>query len=178
MADGTDASPGTIFMMDSGDAQDTLKFALLRAKRLNREFTNDQGELVRTTTIGILGINIANFTPFILNVPVSSFSNFGRLIKQLKDKKAEFAWKFPIMATSEKQEQLKQTTRGQQMVKYFTLNFQVGTKPFSEDEASLLSDAYEEFASSLDRTGEMEETPPARKDKEEENEEEKSDVPF
>lgn len=175
LADGKDASAGSIFMMDSGSALESLRFALLRAKRINREFTNDQGELVKTVSIGVLGINIANYSPFILNVSVSSFSNFGVLMKQLKDKKASFAWQYPIVATSEKIERMKDTGRGNQMVKYFTLNFAVESKPFTEDETTLLTDAYKEYASSLDRGNEGEESSVLPKKEEEPKKEE---IPF
>lgn len=176
LADGKDASAGSIFMMDSGSALDSLRFALLRAKRINREFTNDQGELVKTVSIGVLGINLTNYSPFILNVSVASFSNFGVLMKQLKDKKASFAWQFPIVATSEKVERMKDTGRGNQMVKYFTLNFAVENRSFTEDEITLLTDAYKEFAGSLDRGNETEES--SVSPKREVEEPEKENIPF
>ena len=185
LKDGKDATPGSIFMRDSGESVNELRFALLRAKRINREFTNDQGELVKTVSIGVLGVNLLNFSPFILNVSIASFSNFGRLMKQLKDKKASFAWAYPVNVTSEKIEQMKDTGRGNQMVKYFILNFAVENKPFGEEEITLLGDAYKEFAGSLDRGQETEE--PKTEEKGEDNSgvstmnessEEKEEVPF
>ena len=178
LSDGKDAAPGSIYMRDSGEAVNSLKFALLRAKRVNREFTNDQGELVKTVSIGVLGINIANFSPFILNVPISSFSNFGRLMKQLKDKKANFAWQYPITIASEKVEMMKDTGRGNQMVKYFILNFAVESKPFNEEEIVLLSDAYKEFAGSLDRRSNVEEEPKSELNDQPKEEGAKSDIEF
>ncbi len=180
LADGEDAAPGYIFMMDSGTSTSSLKFALLRAKRIPREFTNDRGELVNTVTMGVLGINVENFSPFILSVSVASFSNFGRLMKQFKDKKADCAWKYPITITSEKREEVKDTGQGTRTVKYYVLNFAVANKPFEEEELNLLSDAYEEFAGSLDRNQETDAKPTIAKveKEEEEDKEEGSGIPF
>lgn len=151
LTDGNDAPVGSIFMKDAGTATSNLQFALLRAKRLSREITNEQGEIVKTISMGVLGINLETFSPFILNVPVSSFSNFGVLMKQLKDKKVTRAWEYAITVSSQKVEKQKNTGKGMQTVKYYVLNFQVNEK-LEEEALALVSDAYEEFAGVLDRT--------------------------
>jgi hypothetical protein len=148
---GTDAVPGTIYMKDTRESVGELKFALLRAKRQLREFTNNNGELVRTVSMGMLGVKIDGFSPFLINVSVASFGNFGQLMKQLKDRKVSRAWEYPIIMRTEKREEMKEIGGRAQKVKYWVLTFEVAKDKLDDTALSLLDDAYAEFASSLDR---------------------------
>lgn len=151
MSDGNDAPVGTILMGDSGQAVQNLRFLLLRAKRQHREFRGDDGQMQRSTSIGILGINLDRLTPFMLSVSVASFSNFGQLMAQIKENKLVHAWDRAINITTEKQEMEKDTPRGRQTVKFWIMKFALDSKELTETETSLAEMAYKEYASSLDR---------------------------
>lgn len=161
LSSGEDAQPGTFFMADSGQATVKLRFALLRAKRQHREFTDEGGEVRRLTNLGILGMNLEGFKPFILGVSLASFSNFGRLMAQLKEKKAKTAWEYAIVATAEKREESKVIANRLQKVKYWVVNFQLEEKPVEKEAKALLEDAFVEFAANLDRVKEDEATEPS-----------------
>lgn len=150
-SDGTDAVAGNFFMGDTADEISSLRFLLLRAKRQTRQIIDDNGNPQQTLTMAVLGLNLTSMTPFILSVPVSSFTNFGTLLGQYKARKVQRAWDFPITATTEKQEVQKQTTRGLQMTKFWTINFLLENEPVSQDELALAEGAYREFAAKLDR---------------------------
>ena len=155
--DGIEATPGQFYLRDTGGQTAQLRFALLRAKRQHREFTDQKtGEARMTTTYGILGMNLENFTPFILGVSVASFSNLGRLMAQYRTKKVEKAWDYPVMATTEKREETKVINNIPQKVKYWVINFKLEEEKLDENSRQLLTDAYEEFAASLDRRNEEE----------------------
>lgn len=145
LANGKEAEPGTFYRNDVQSSMEELEFALVRAKRQVREFEDNPGESKRVVQIAILGMNLSNFQPFVLTVPVTSFSNFGRMMAKLKELKASAAWEYKITAKTEK-------TVNKKNQKYFIVNFEVGEK-FDEDTIALLSDAYNEFAASLDREG-------------------------
>jgi len=145
LSSGEDALPGTFFFKETGESVDKLHFALLRAKRRISEFQNKEGEDIKSTTLGILGINFPDYLPFLLTVSVASFSNFGRLVSQIKKKKSKKAWEYGITATTEKREEVK----GGLKVKYWIVNFQLDSKPIDESGQKLLDDAYKEFAGSL-----------------------------
>lgn len=152
LSDGkTDATPGTFYMGDSGKATDELKFLLLRAKRQKREFKGENGQLQQSVNMGVLGLNLDRMQPFILGVSVSSFSRFGRLMSQIKERKMENAWDYPIIATTEKREEVKQTPTGMQTVKYWVINFDLTDEKLSEEDLAQAKENYFEFASSLDR---------------------------
>ncbi|MBI5357020.1 hypothetical protein HZB78_05450 [Candidatus Collierbacteria bacterium] len=157
LAAGGEAQTGTFFMGDSGQSVSSLRFALLRAKRQLRDYTDKDGNSVRKTTMGLLGIKLEGFNPFIMSLAVTSFSGFGKLIKQLKDKKAKYAWEYPIMATAVKVETQKEIDGRLQTVKYWVVNFQVEEEPLDEAGQAILRGAYEEYAASLDRQQEQQE---------------------
>lgn len=147
LSSGKDATPGMFYLTESGQEVEKLHFALLRAKRRVSEFQNEAGEDVRSITIGILGISLEDYTPFILTVSVASFSNFGRLMSQLKKREAKKAWEFGITATTQKIE----TTKAGRKVKYWVANFQLDEKGLDETGMKMLDDAYTEFAGGLDK---------------------------
>ena len=151
MADGTDALPGTFLMGDSGKSVEKIRFALLRAKRMHRDFTNNEGEQVHSTSMAVLGMNLENMTPFMLNVSVASFSNFGKMLSQMKDRDTKKAWQYPIVMSTEKREEVKETSKGVQKVKYWVINFLVEDALIEGIEAEALDKAYQEFAAALDR---------------------------
>ena len=154
LSDGVDAVPGSFYLGDSGKSVEKIRFALLRAKRMHREFQNAEGEIVKSTSVGLLGINLENVTPFIMNVSIASFSNFGRMLSQMKDLKVGKAWQYPVTMTTEKREEVKETLKGTQRVKYWVINFEVEKEACDQITMEILDSAYQEFAGSLDRNNE------------------------
>ena len=150
LADGKDALTGTFLMSDLGESTEQLRFLILRAKRQVREFQDDYGNSKKALTIGILGLNLDRMSPFILNVSVASFSAFGQLMAQVKERKMKHAWDFPVTATTEKVETEKQTERGVQKVKFWVINFALGKEALTKEEKTAAEGAYLEFAASLD----------------------------
>ncbi len=151
-SDGGDAPAGTILMKDNGEAVESFKFLLLRAKRQVRKFLDDDNIEQQSPVITILGLNIdRGFSPFVLSLSVASFSPFGKLMAQIKEAKITTAWQFTIKVTTEKQEMEKNTSSGRKMVKYWILNFVLGKTETSEEDLKIAELAYQEFAASLDR---------------------------
>lgn len=157
LSSGEEAPNGTFFMGDSGQAVPSIRFALLRAKRQIRDFVDKDGNNVRKTSMGILGVKLEGFAPFIMSLAVTSFSGFGKLIKQLKDKKAKCAWEYPVVLTSVKVEAQKEIDGRMQTAKYWVANFQVEDESLDEAGQAILRGAYAEYAASLDRQQEQEE---------------------
>lgn len=157
LTDGKDAPTGNIYMKDSGKSVGTIRMALLRAKHQRKQFTGDDGEMVSSVSMGVLGVNLDGFTPFILNVSVASFGNFGQLMKQIQEREVTRAWEYPIKITTVKREETKMIKGRPQKVKYWVLAFELETTKLEENALGMLDSAYEEFAASLDRQSEFEE---------------------
>ena len=102
ISDGVEAKPGNFLFNDTKQEVESLSFVLLRAKHGQVQFERD-GELVTTSKIAILGVT-DNRKLFILSLSPTSFSNFGQLIAQLKEKDITASWLYEILATSEKKE--------------------------------------------------------------------------
>ena len=100
---GKEAQAGEFLFDDTKTTTQELKFTLLRAKSGTLQFERNN-EVVSVQKIALLGITLDNEKLFILNLSPTSFSNFGRLVAQMKEKKVECSWKYSILATSEKQE--------------------------------------------------------------------------
>lgn len=149
-----DAAPGTIYLGNSGGAVASLEFYLLRAKRQVDDVEREDGQIDRVVRIAVLGLLKTEHDFFIMSVPVSSFSNFGRMVKQLRDKKVTRAWEFPITATTEKVETTKLIRGRPQPVKYWIFNFKVGEERIDKKTAEALEKAYLERGASLDRSDE------------------------
>ncbi len=170
-SDGVEATPGNFLMGDNGEETEKLSFLLLRAKRQTRTFTGDDGQPTQSVTMAVLGLNLTRMTPFILSVPVSSFYNFGQLMAAYKERAVAHAWDYPVVATTEKQEQEKDTARGRQKVKYWTISFNLEKEPVTPEVMQKAQTAYEEYAASLDRNQTTTEDTRAES-------EEGSDIPF
>lgn len=148
---GQEAEPGTIFMRDSRMAVKALEFYLLRAKRQVSNMPRDDGSINRVVRIGVLGVTKDEYSPFIMSVPVSSFSSFGSMIKQLQDKKAKKAWEYFITATTEKIETQKMVQGSPKMVKFHVFNFAVNEHKIDKKDVVALEKVYRKLGGSLDR---------------------------
>lgn len=146
---GNDANPGQFYMADSGTALSEIKVGIVRVKRLIKEY---QGK--KSVSLGILGVNLETMTPFLMNVSSTNFSNFGRLMNNLNQKKIDAIWKFPIKLVSGddyKVETKKFIDGREQMVKYWTMDFVLEEEAFNEEDLKTMQTVLAEYAGTLDR---------------------------
>ena len=65
-------------MKDNGEAVESFKFLLLRAKRQVRTFLDDEGMEQQSPVIAVLGLNIdRDYSPFIISLSVASFAGLS-----------------------------------------------------------------------------------------------------
>lgn len=150
LPNGQRAPSGVFLMQDSRKTTSELKFIIVRAKRQTREQRNDFNELEKIVSLNVLGINLENKKPFILSVPLTSFSAFGMVFDELEGRKAINAWDYEITATTLEKHEEKETPRGQKQVDYWVTQLQIGS-PSDPFMASLARDCYDDFAIKLDR---------------------------
>lgn len=132
-ADGKDAAAGTFFFNDSLRTVEELKVAIIKGKHAKVQYDPEQPPVIR---VGILAKELETGKIFILSLSYSSFSNFGRLIAQLKEKNTKNVWEYEVSITSEKQE----NDKG----KFYVAKFKVGEKLSKEEqeEIEILHDKY------------------------------------
>lgn len=158
--EGEDAQAGSFLMRDIGKSVSELQMIILRAKRQVDEY---EAELVgpkkRVVSLGIVGADLTrDMKPFMMKLPVSSFSNFGRLVSQMQEKNVENVWDYPVTVRTEKVETQKQTDRGMQQVKFWIANFELIDTKLTKKQLQQAEEAYAEFATHLDRNSNEDET--------------------
>lgn len=144
--DGTDADPGQFYQGDTGTAVDELKVGIVRAKRVVKVYKGK-----RNVSLGVLGVNLDNMTPFLMNISITSFTNFGRMMNNLTQRKIDAIWKYPITLSSTKVETKKEIDGQLQMVKYWVMDFTIGEEPFNEEELDIMQTVLADYAGTLDR---------------------------
>lgn len=144
--DGQDANPGQFYQADTGSAVDELKVGMVRVKRVVKVFKGK-----KSVSLGVLGVNLETMTPFLMNISVTSFSNFGRMMNNLTQRKIDAVWKYPITLTSTKVETKKEIDGQLQMVKYWVMDFDIGPEAFNEEELDIMHTVLNEYAGTLDR---------------------------
>jgi len=144
--DGEDADPGQFYQGDTGTAVDELRCGIVRAKRIVKEY---QGK--RNVSLGILGVNLETMSPFLMNISVASFSNFGRMMNTLNQRKIDAIWKYPIVINTTKVETKKNINGQDQMVKYWVMDFQVEDEGFNEEDLETMKTVLNEYSGTLDR---------------------------
>jgi len=144
--DGEDAEPGQFYQGDSGSATDTLRVGIVRAKRVVKMYKGK-----RNTSLGILGVNLETMTPFLMNISVSSFSNFGRMMNTLTQSKIDAIWKQAVTLSSTKVETKKEIDGELQMVKFWVMDFVVDEKPFNEGDLETMQMVLRDYSGTLDR---------------------------
>jgi len=153
-----ESEPGTIYMGDIGKSCKTLNCVILRAKERTVEFENPRtGNMEKKRVIGILGANIdRGLEPFILSISVSSFTNFGFLVKEIKERKATVVWEYPVQISTEKAESSR--VENNKIVKnaYYKLNFVLGQEKIKKEDLETLEEKYNQVGGSLDRYDDQE----------------------
>ena len=144
LENGNDADPGNFFFTDLQTQEKDLKFVMLRAKPQVREFDDDKSptgkRLVRQVLI--LGMLLESQKLFILILPVSSFSSWGKLLSKLKDNRVQSVWENELVATTE----LMKNDKG----KFYVANFQIG-RELDDDEIDRMSETYGQYGGVLER---------------------------
>ena len=126
--DGKDAPEGHFFFNDTREAFSELTFCILKSKVVVTEFERD-GVKKPTTQRKILGITMDTKKIFMLTISVTSFSNYGRLIAEMKQNKVVNVWDHMVTTTTEKQENEKG--------KFFVVNFALGEALTADDTIEL-----------------------------------------
>lgn len=149
LEDGQDAECGQFYMGDTGTAADNLRVGIVRAKRMVKVFKGK-----RTVSLGILGVNLETMTPFLMNISSTNFSNFGRMMNILNQRKIDAIWKFPVNLISGddfKVETDKIIDGEKRKVKYWTMDFQVEEEGFNEEDLEIMMTVLNEYAGTLDK---------------------------
>lgn len=141
LTNGKDAEPGKYYFTDSKSAVDALEFVILRSKVAEREFVQDD-RMVKVTQLMSLCITSDMSSLFILILPVTSFTSWGKLIASMKGRGIKSAWEYEVIARSEK----RQNTKGQ----YYVADIQLGKKISKEDQ-EIMSAKYAEYGGVLER---------------------------
>jgi hypothetical protein len=150
LPDGKRAPDGVFLMCDVRKTVDELEFLILRAKRQTREQKNDTGYLEKVVSLNVLGLNLVNKKPFILSVPITSFSAFGQIFEQLEEQGAVNAWDFSVEATTFEKNEEKTVGGLPKPVNYWVVELELLGQPDAET-AKLAQDYYDDFAVKLDR---------------------------
>lgn len=143
LTDGEDAKVGTYYFTDTQESVSELELIILRTKVVERDFIDDKGESKHSTQLFSLCIRGDMEKMFILILPVTSFTPFGRLIAKFKEMKLQSAWEHMVKATTEDA----QNKRGQA---YKIANLQIGRK-LTPDEVDKMAELYGEYGGVLER---------------------------
>lgn len=99
LADGkTPAPKGTFYQTDLQETVTEIEFVNLRAMMRDKEVERDGVKKIETKLLSLC-VNLADFEPFIFSLPVSSFSNWGKMIAQVKKRNVKNSYEFSIKAT-------------------------------------------------------------------------------
>ena len=147
LTDGKDATPGLYYFTDTQTVVDTLNFIILRAKVVTRDYIRD-GESVKVTQLMSLSMSDDFKKLFILLLPITSFTSWGKLIAKFKEMGIESAWEYAVTAKSIKRE----NTKGQ----FFVADIQIGRKLIDKEQEAM-ADKYGEYGGVLERRDIMEE---------------------
>lgn len=151
LPDGKRAPDGSFLMNDVRKAVGSLRFIVLRAKRQTRMLPSGFGGEDKVVSLNILGYNLDRQKPFILNVPVTSFSAFGKFFDYLVDKKATKAWQYAVEATTEEVEGKKQTGEGLKLVQWWVVRLDPQVTQVTKKTQELGQQLYYDYADRLDR---------------------------
>lgn len=150
LPDGSRAPHGAFLMGDVRKTTDKLEFLILRAKRQTREQRNEYNQVEKIVSLNVLGLNLDNNKPFILSVPITSFSAFGKIFEELEEKQAENAWDYSVSATTFEKDEEKIVNGKPKLVNYWVIELEILGQPTPEL-AELAQEYYDVFASKLDR---------------------------
>ena len=149
LPNGERAQNGSFLLNDIRETVNKIDFVVLRAKRQTRTLDGD-----KIVSLNVLGLNLKRQKPFILNVPITSFSAFGRFFEYLQDKGASKAWEYGVTATTEEVSGKKQTSDGLKEVSWYIVRLSPTNDPVGVKLQTQCQQLYYDFASKLDRNDE------------------------
>lgn len=151
LPNGQRAENGSFLMPDVRQAVKELSIIILRAKRSVRVQQQEGGRIEQVVSLQILGINIERKKPFILSVPITSFSAFGKVFEELENRGAKNAWDYPVHISSSEVEKPKETAQGLRSVTYWVVEAVLDQNKLNEENSMIAEQAYIDFAPKLDR---------------------------
>jgi hypothetical protein len=151
LPDGKRAANGSFLMPDIRQAVNELRIVILRAKRSVRVQRQEDGRIEKVVSLQILAINLERQKPFILSVPITSFSAFGKIFEELETKGAKNAWDYPVYISSAEVEKPKETAQGLRNVTYWVVEAHLEPTPLSDEDKQTAFESYLDFAPKLDR---------------------------
>lgn len=142
-ADGKRAVPGSFFT-DLGEEVQTVRAAIIRAKRSVRQMKNmETGNMENKPVINILAVDTANMTPFLISVSKGSFSNFGRMMNWFVKNQVKHVFDYPVVFSG----QFVETGE----FPYWAMEFSPEKTAFDKDDLETMVTVYNQYASVLDR---------------------------
>ena len=126
--DDKEAKEGTFFFNDTKEVLPSLVFVILKSKVVTVDFERD-GKIIPTKQRKILGMTMDTKKLFILSLAISSFSNYGRLIAEMKQKKVIAVWDYMVTATTRKTENEKG--------KFYVIEFALGEAINEQDKQEM-----------------------------------------
>ena len=145
LPDGSRAEDGTFLMSDVRKAVKELSVIILRAKRATRMV---EGEKV--VSLKILAINLERQRPFIVSLPVTSFGALGKVFEEM-ELLASNIWDYSIYLEGEVISKNVETDRGIEPKTFAVVNATLEPKPLDEKTRQIAKEAYQDFATKLDR---------------------------
>lgn len=139
---GKDAEVGSFYFSDTQEALTEFEFVILRAKIIEREYTDDNVTKKSTQLFSLIMLDDMS-RMYILILPVTSFSPWGELINHFKTKGVKNAWDYLVNVRSEDA----QNKKGQH---YKRAKFSLGRK-LTEVETSAMENQYGEYGGVLER---------------------------
>lgn len=150
LKNGKEATAGNFMFNDIQEETGKLNFVLLRAKYEmvkvdesgNYAMSDYEGETREKPIVKLLGITLDTDKLFILTITSTSFSNWGRLLAQMKGIQLDKSYRMGITATTEKRENKKG--------KYYVVIFQL-EKELSKEQFENASKTALEYNVVLDK---------------------------
>lgn len=152
LADGSRAENGTFLMNDIRQTAQVLYMVILRAKRqVRQQYNEDTKQNEDVVSLQVLGLNLERGgKPFIVGLPVTSFSTLGKTFEELETRQAIHAWDYVIYLSGEEVKRDKKTAEGIKTVDYWVADVEVG-EPLKDDQKQIAAECYQDFAAKLDR---------------------------
>lgn len=150
LPDGKRAPNGKFLMKDIRQVADELKFIILRAKRQVRQQKNDAGIVEDVVSLQILGFNLDRKRPFILGVPVTSFSALGKIFDQLEERQATAVWDYVVYVSGVEVTKPKKISGQVKEVNYWVIDAELG-EALADEEKKIAEELYQDFGQKLDR---------------------------
>lgn len=121
----TPAPKGVFYFTDTQTTKEEILFTPLRALVRDKKVIQDGKEQTRTK-LYCLSLDLENFEPFIFVLPITSFTNWGKMVSQMKKMGSKNSYENAITATVGKA-----TNKSNQ--KFFVSEFIIGDKLVGED---------------------------------------------